>query len=131
VKISVDANVPARAVLDDEPAQSRAARKLLKETSLIAIQLPCLSELVWMLGQGVKLSKDGVATATGSLMNVGNVVVNRSAAELGLAILEAGRIFLPMARSPTRGPGWAVKHPCPSTSRPSPTWPDRAKPRNS
>jgi predicted nucleic-acid-binding protein len=93
VKISVDANVPARAVLDDEPAQSRAARKLLKETSLIAIQLPCLSELVWMLGQGVKLSKDGVATATRSLMNVGNVVVNRSAAELGLAILEAGRIF--------------------------------------
>jgi predicted nucleic-acid-binding protein len=93
VKISVDANVLVRAVLNDDPAQSRAARKRLKEASLIAVPLPCLCELVWVLRQGAKLSKDDVATAVRSLMNAGNVVVNPPAAELGLAVLEAGGDF--------------------------------------
>ena len=93
MKISVDTNVLARAVLNDDPAQSRAARKLLKEASLIAVPLPCLCELVWVLRQGAKLPKDDVATAVRSLMNAGNVVVNRPAAELGLAVLDAGGDF--------------------------------------
>ena len=93
MKISVDTNVLARAVLNDDPAQSRAARKLLKEASLIAVPLPCLCELVWVLRQGAKLPRGDVATAIRSLMNVGNVVVNRPAAELGLAVLDAGGDF--------------------------------------
>lgn len=93
MKISVDTNLLARAVLNDEPAQSRAARKLLKDASLIAAPLPCLCELVWVLRQGARLPKDDVATAVRSLMNAGNVVVNRPAAELGLAVLEAGGDF--------------------------------------
>ncbi len=93
MKISVDTNVLARAVLNDDPTQSRAARKLLKESALIAVALPCLCELVWVLRQGAKLPKDDVATAVRSLMNAGNVVVNRPAAELGLAVLEAGGDF--------------------------------------
>jgi predicted nucleic-acid-binding protein len=93
MKISVDTNVLARAVLNDDPAQSRAARKLLREASLIAVPLPCLCELVWVLLLGAKLPKDDVATAVRSLMNAGNVVVNRPAAELGLTVLEAGGDF--------------------------------------
>jgi len=93
MKISVDTNVLARAVLNDDAAQSRAARKLLREASLIAVPLPCLCELVWVLLLGAKLPKDDVATAVRSLMNAGNVVVNRPAAELGLAVLEAGGDF--------------------------------------
>ena len=93
MKISVDTNVLVRAVLNDDPAQSRAARKLLKEASLIAVPLPCLCELVWVLRQGAKLGKGDVVTAVRSLMNAGNVVVNRPAAELGLAVLDAGGDF--------------------------------------
>jgi predicted nucleic-acid-binding protein len=93
MNISVDTNVLARAVLNDDPAQSRAARKLLKEASLIAVPIPCLCELVWVLRHGAKLSKDDVATSVRSLMNAGNVVMNRPAAELGLAVLEAGGDF--------------------------------------
>jgi predicted nucleic-acid-binding protein len=93
MKISVDTNVLVRAVLNDQPAQSRAARKLLREASLIAVPLPCLCELVWVLRQGAKLAKDDVATAIRSLINVGNVVVNRPAAELGLTVLDAGGDF--------------------------------------
>jgi predicted nucleic-acid-binding protein len=93
MKISVDTNVLARAVLNDDPAQSAAARKLLTEASLIAVPLPCLCELVWVLRQGAKLPKDDVAMAVRNLMSVGNVVMNRPAAELGLAVLEAGGDF--------------------------------------
>jgi predicted nucleic-acid-binding protein len=93
MKVSVDTNVLARAVLNDDLMQSRAARKLLKEASLIAVPLPTLCELVWVLRQGAKLPRDDVATAVRSLMNAGNVVLNRPAAELGLAVLEAGGDF--------------------------------------
>jgi predicted nucleic-acid-binding protein len=93
VKVSVDTNVLARAVLNDDPAQSLAARKLLKEASLIAVPLPCLCELVWVLRRGAKLPKDDVARAVRSLMNAGNVVVNGPAVELGLALFEAGGDF--------------------------------------
>jgi predicted nucleic-acid-binding protein len=93
MKISVDTNVLVRAVLNDDPAQSRAARKLLRDASLIAVPLPCLCELVWVLRKGAGLAKDDVATAVRSLMNAGNVVVNRPAVELGLAVLEAGGDF--------------------------------------
>ena len=46
MKIAVDTNILARAVLLDDPDQGAAARKLLKEASLIAVSLPCLCELV-------------------------------------------------------------------------------------
>jgi len=46
-----------------------------------------------VLRQGAKLSKDDVATVVRSLMNTGNVVVDRPAAALGLAVLEAGGDF--------------------------------------
>jgi predicted nucleic-acid-binding protein len=93
MKITVDTNVLARAVLNDDPAQSRAARKLLREASLIAVPLPCLCELVWVLRQGAKKANHDVMMAIRSLMNVGNVVMNRPAAELGLAVLDAGGDF--------------------------------------
>ena len=100
MKISVDTNVLVRAVLNDDPAQSRAARKLLQEASLIAVPLPCLCELVWVLRQGVKLSNEDVANAVRSLMNAGNVVVNRPAAEHGLAGRRNIRVLRQAGRDP-------------------------------
>ncbi|MDL2406089.1 type II toxin-antitoxin system VapC family toxin [Rhizobium calliandrae] len=93
MKISVDTNVLARAVLQDDPAQGSAASKLLKEASLIAVSLPCLCELVWILRRGAKLSKEDVALTIRDLLNAGNVVMNRPAVEAGLAILESGGDF--------------------------------------
>ena len=61
--------------------------------STIAISLPCLCELVWVLRRGAKLSKEEVAVAVRSLMGVSNVVTNRPAVEAGLAMLEAGGDF--------------------------------------
>jgi predicted nucleic-acid-binding protein len=93
MKVSVDTNVLARAVLQDDPAQCRTARKLLKEATLIAVSLPCLCELVWILRQGAKLAKEDVAATIRALLDTGNVVMNRPAVEAGLALLEAGGDF--------------------------------------
>jgi len=93
VKVSVDTNILARAVLQDEPEQGRAASELLKESSLIAVSLPCLCELVWILRRGAKLSKEDVALTIRDLLNAANVVMNRPAVEAGLALLEAGGDF--------------------------------------
>jgi len=93
MKISVDTNVLARAVLQDDAKQGRAASKLLKEASLIAVSLPCLCELVWILRRGAKLPKEDVAVTLRDLLDAGNVVMNRPAVEAGLAIFEAGGDF--------------------------------------
>lgn len=93
MKISVDTNVLARAVLQDDEEQGRAASQLLREASLIAVSLPCLCELVWILRRGAKLSKEDVAVTIRDLLDAGNVVMNRPAVEAGLAILEAGGDF--------------------------------------
>lgn len=93
MKITADTNVLARAVLMDHPEQSAIASKMLREAGLIAISLPCLCELVWLLRQGAKLSKEEVATTIRDLLDTGNVVMNRPAVEAGLAMLEAGGDF--------------------------------------
>lgn len=93
MKVSVDTNVLARAVLLDDEDQARAASKLLKDASLIAISLACLCELVWILRRGAKLAKEDIAVTIRDLLAAGNVVMNRPAVEAGLAILEAGGDF--------------------------------------
>ncbi|RFD19061.1 PIN domain-containing protein [Komagataeibacter melaceti] len=93
MKIIADTNVLARAILQDDTAQCRAARKVLTDASLIAVSLPSLCELVWILRQGAKLPKGDVATAVRALLGTSNVVMNRPAVEAGLAFLEAGGDF--------------------------------------
>lgn len=93
MKITADTNVLARAILQDDAAQCRTARKLLKDATLIAVSLPSLCELVWLLRQGAKLPKEDVAVAIRALLDAGNVVMNRPTVEAGLALLEAGGDF--------------------------------------
>jgi predicted nucleic-acid-binding protein len=93
MKITADTNVLARALLQDDPAQGRIARDMLLTATQIAVPLPTLCELVWILRQGAKLAKDDVATAIRALLTAGNVVMNRPAVEAGLALLEAGGDF--------------------------------------
>jgi predicted nucleic-acid-binding protein len=93
VKISVDTNVLVRAILADDPAQGRTARKLLKDATAIAVPLPCLCELVWILRRGAKLATADIAAAIRALLDTGNVAMNRPAVEAGLTMLEAGGDF--------------------------------------
>lgn len=93
MKLSVDTNILVRAVLQDDADQGRAASRILKEASLIAVSLPCLCELVWVLRRGAKLSKEDVALTLRDLLRAENVAMNRPAVEAGLAIHEAGGDF--------------------------------------
>lgn len=93
MKISVDTNVLVRAVLQDDAKQAETASKLLREASLIAVSVPCLCELAWILRRGAKLPKEDVAMTIRDLLGAGNVAMNRPAVEAGLAILEAGGDF--------------------------------------
>ena len=93
MKIAVDTNVLVRAVVRDEPRQARVAAKVLTDAELIAVALPCLCELVWVLLRVYGFQSSDVATAIRALLATTNVKVNRPAAEAGLAVLEAGGDF--------------------------------------
>jgi predicted nucleic-acid-binding protein len=93
MKISADTNVLVRAITEDDESQSKAAQSALKRAELVAISVPALCELVWVLSQGYKISSAGIAIAIRYLMNGENVEVNRPAVEAGLALLDAGGDF--------------------------------------
>ena len=93
MKIAVDTNVLVRAVMRDDAKQAAVAAKVLRDADLIAVALPCLCELVWVLRKVYKLEACDAASAVRALMAAANVEMNRPAVELGLSVLEAGGDF--------------------------------------
>ena len=93
MRITADTNVLVRAVTGDNALQSKAAQTALKRADVVALAIPALCELVWVLSQGYKISSRDIAEAIRRLINGANVAVNRPAAEAGLALLDAGGDF--------------------------------------
>jgi predicted nucleic-acid-binding protein len=93
MKITPDTNVLVRALIEDDPRQGKIAQTELAKAEIVAIALPALCELVWVLTKGYKISTVETAGAIRRLMNSANVVTNRPAAEAGLAMLETGGDF--------------------------------------
>ena len=93
MKITADTNVLVRAVVRDDEQQARAAEKVLREAAIIAVALPSLCEFVWVLRRVYGLDPADIASAIRALLDTANLVVNRPAAEAGLAMLEAGGDF--------------------------------------
>jgi len=93
VTVTVDTNVLVRAVVRDDAKQAKIAAKLLTESKLIAVALPCLCEFVWVLRRVYGFTRGDVATAIRALLDAANTETNRPAAEAGLAVLEAGGDF--------------------------------------
>ena len=93
MRVSVDTHVLVRAAVGDDPAQAQKAIQVLSEAELIAVAMPCLCELVWVLLRVYGLQASDAAAAIRALLAAANVEVNRPAAEAGLAVLEAGGDF--------------------------------------
>lgn len=93
MKITADTNVLVRMLTEDQAAQSKAAQAALQEAEMVAISISAICELVWVLSQGYKISSVDIADTIRGLLNSANVVVNRPAAEAGLALLDAGGDF--------------------------------------
>jgi predicted nucleic-acid-binding protein len=93
MKITADTNVLVRAITGDNARQSKVAQGELANADLIALALPSLCELSWVLSQGYKIPGAQVAEAIRRLINSANVAVDRAAAEAGLALMDAGGDF--------------------------------------
>ena len=93
MKITADTNVLVRAITGDDAKQSKTAQSVLEEAEVVAVALTALCELVWVLAQGYKIPSSEIAKAVRALLSSEKVVVNRTAAEAGLAILVAGGDF--------------------------------------
>jgi len=93
MRITADTDILVRAVTEDHEHQSRAAQMALKKADVVALTIPALCELVWVLSQGYKIPSGEIAEAIRRLINGANVVVNRPAAEAGMTLLEAGGDF--------------------------------------
>jgi len=93
MKVTVDTNVLVRAITGDDESQSKVAQLELAKADVVALALPALCELVWVLSQGYKVPFADIVEAIRRLINAGNVVVNRPAVEAGLSLLEAGGDF--------------------------------------
>ncbi len=93
MKVTVDTNVLVRALVLDDPVQARAATEILMNAALIAVPLPCLCELVWVLRKIYAVPLEEVGLAIRTLIACANVETDRLAAEAGLMMLEAGGDF--------------------------------------
>lgn len=93
MKVTADTNVLVRAITDDDPTQSRIAKTELARAELIAVAVPALCELVWVLSRGYRVPLNEIAEATRRLVGAANVVVDRPAVEAGLAVMDAGGDF--------------------------------------
>jgi predicted nucleic-acid-binding protein len=93
MRVIVDTNILVRAVVEDDKVQAAASAKILRQAEVIAVALPCLCELVWVLRAVYRLQRLEIADAIEALIDAENVVVNRPAAEAGLAVLRAGGDF--------------------------------------
>jgi len=93
VNITADTNVLVRAITADDARQSVIAQSELAKADMVAVTLPALCEMVWVLSRGYQSPRSTIAEAVRRLINASNVVVNRPAVEAGLNILDAGGDF--------------------------------------
>jgi predicted nucleic-acid-binding protein len=93
VKITPDTSLLVRVITEDDKKQAARAATELTEAELIALPLPTLCELVWVLSRGYGASPAVIAKAIRAFIGDAKVVLNRAAADAGLAMLDAGGDF--------------------------------------
>jgi predicted nucleic-acid-binding protein len=93
VKIVADTNVLVRAITEDDLPQSKIAEAELQNAEVVALAIPALCELVWVLSRGYKISSPDIADAIRRLIGASNVVADRPAVEAGLEVLDRGGDF--------------------------------------
>ena len=93
MKITADTNVLVRAMVGYDPTDSPIARGELECAEAVAVTLPTLCELAWVLSRRYKFPAGEIARAFRRLIYAAHVLVDRPAAAAGLAFLEAGGDF--------------------------------------
>lgn len=93
MKITADTNLLVRAIVLDDATQTEAAERELGEAELVALTLPAICELVWVLSRNYRRSASDIAYALRTLVDAGNVAADRAAIDAGLAMLDGGGDF--------------------------------------
>jgi predicted nucleic-acid-binding protein len=93
MKITADTNVLVRALVQDDPDQAKSASALLEQAELVAIPLPVLCELVWLLRRVYRFSNHDCVSAIETLLASSSVVADRPAVTAGLKLLAWGGDF--------------------------------------
>ena len=93
MRITPDTNVLVRVLVEDEPRQAAQAQKALADAALVALTLPALCELVWVLRSSYRLSRTDIALGIRALIAGDNITVDRDGVDAGLAALDAGGDF--------------------------------------
>ncbi|HEY1931735.1 MAG TPA: type II toxin-antitoxin system VapC family toxin [Acetobacteraceae bacterium] len=91
--VAIDTNILVRYLTWDDLAQAKAAARLIESGETIAISSIVLCELVWVLRCAYRLSVGDIADSIRDVIESRNVVVDRPAAEMGLAVLRDGSDF--------------------------------------
>lgn len=73
--------------------QAKKAEQLLRDASVVAFPLPCICELVWVLGRSYSFQRADIVRVLETLCAAPNVAVDRAAVDAGLAVLNAGGDF--------------------------------------
>ena len=93
MRITADTNVLVRSAVRDDVAQARLADETLREATQITVALASLCAFVRVRRRGYGIAVADIAAAVRALLATDKVVVDRTAAEAGLAMLEAGGDF--------------------------------------
>lgn len=93
MKIVADTNLLVRAVIQDEPTQTRLATEALRSAETVALTSLALCEFVWVAARAYRLGHSEIATAIRALLAADNVEADWPVAEAGLAMLDAGGDF--------------------------------------
>ena len=93
MRITADTNLLVRVLVQDDPEQASAAMDLLSRAELVAVPLPVLCELVWVLKRVYGFAAADCVAAIEVLLATRAVVTDRPAARAGLRLLAAGGDF--------------------------------------
>lgn len=90
--IAVDTNVLLRYVVLDDPHQGERAARILEGPDVIAISLPTLCELLWVLRRHYRYRRSDLLAVLDALLSTG-VKVDHEAVSAGRALLARGGDF--------------------------------------
>lgn len=93
VRITPDTNVLVGVLTRDDEHQARIGEAALLRATTVALSLPALCELVWVLSRGYRFAPQNIAMAIRVLIGGAGVVIDGPAVDAGLEALDAGGDF--------------------------------------
>lgn len=93
MRITADTNLLVRIVVRDDAEQARIAYELVSNAQSVAISLPCLCEVVWVLERIYDFETTDLMDAVRMIVGSINAVFDEAPVDAGLRTLEAGGDF--------------------------------------